>query len=179
MQTGTTNTYILNSNPSNPEVVVRDIKTFQIKTLNREQALEVIKKVREKEEQLKLEEAAKQQLEKENLTTVDISDIESGEQQVIQSEPQIDTTNSQQKNEDINNTGTKSLKELRERNKGTSAMEIMLTDFSVIDTIQQKFPELSNEDDLQKIVDYLSSKQTPIIGIQDKESFLDNIKNCK
>ena len=179
METGTTNTYILNSNPSNPEVVVRDIKTFQIKTLNREQALEVIKKVREKEEQLKLEEAAKQQLEKENLTTVDISDINSGEQQVIQSEPQIDTTSSQQKNEDINNTGTKSLKELREGNRGISAMEIMLTDFSVIDIIQQKFPELSNEDDLQKIVDYLSNKQIPIIGIQDKESFLDNIKNCK
>ena len=40
--------------------------------------------------------------------------------------------------------------------------------FVVLDTIQSKFSELAQEDDLGKIINFLKQKGIPVIGIQDK-----------
>ena len=75
--------------------------------------------------------------------------------------------------------GDKSLVELQQDQQLTCAESIIINDLSVLDTIQSKFSELAQEDDLGKIINFLKQKGIPVIGIQDKNAFIDNIENCK
>ena len=177
-------TYILSSDLNNPEVVVRNNTNNSIEVLSNENAVKSINSYQQELEDKRLKDAAEQALKTGNINLEDVNlddDSENVQEQKPSSQtPSIQpTTASPQTQEDINKTGDKSLVELQQDQQLTSAESIIVNDLSVLDLIQSKFSELAQEDDLGKIINFLKQKGIPVIGIQDKNAFIDNIKNCK
>lgn len=177
-------TYILSSDLNNPEVVVRNNTNNSIEVLSNENAVKSINSYQQELEDRRLKDAAEQALKTGNINLEDVN-LEDDSENVQEQKPSSQTPSIQpttiapQAQEDINKTGDKSLVELQQDQQLTTAKSIILDDLSVLDTIQSKFSELAQEDDLDKIINFLKQKGIPVIGIQDKNAFIDNIKNCK
>ena len=177
-------TYILSSDLNNPEVVVRNNTNNSIEVLSNENAVKAINSYQQELEDKRLKDAAEQALKTGNINLEDVNlddDSEGTQEQKPSSQKSAvqPKSESPQTQEDINKTGDKSLVELQQGQQLTSAESIIVNDLSVLDLIQSKFSELAQEDDLGKIIDFLKQKEIPVIGIQDKNAFIDNIKNCK
>ena len=176
-------TYILSSDLNNPEVVVRNNTNNSIEVLSNENAVKAINSYQQELEDKRLKDAAEQALKTGNINLEDVNlddDSEGTQEQKPSQKPTVQPkSESLQTQEDINKTGDKSLVELQQDQQLTSAESIIVNDLSVLDLIQSKFSELAQEDDLGKIIDFLKQKGIPVIGIQDKNAFIDNIKNCK
>ena len=177
-------TYILGSNLNNPEVVIRNNTNNSIEVLSNENAMKAINTYQQELEDKRLKDAAEQALKTGTITLEDVNledDSEGTQEQKPSSQKPITVpkTESHQTQEDINKTGDKSLAELQQDQQLTTAKSIILDDLNVLDSIQSKFSELAQEDDLDKIINFLEQKGIPIIGIQDKNAFIDNIENCK
>ena len=181
---GTRATYILSSDLNNPEVVVRNNTNNSIEVLSNENAVKSINSYQQELEDKRLKDAAEQALKTGNINLEDVNldddSVGTQEQKSSSQKPTITPkTESPQTQEDINKTGDKSLVELQQDQQLTSAESIIVNDLSVLDLIQSKFSELAQEDDLGKIINFLKQKGIPVIGIQDKNAFIDNIENCK
>lgn len=181
---GNKETYVLSSDLNNPEVVIRDNNNNSIKVLSKEEATKAINTYQQELEDKRLKDAAEQALKTGNITLEDVNlddDLEGIQGQKPNSQkPSVQPKSKlSQTQEDINKTGDKSLVELQQDQQLTSAESIIVNDLSVLDLIQSKFSELAQEDDLSKIINFLEQKGIPIIGIQDKNAFIDNIENCK
>ena len=178
-------TFILNADINNPEVVVRTSGTNSIEVLSKEKSIEAINAYNEESYDKRLKDAAVQALKTGQINIKE--DVDLGDQQQpstptqpIETKPvesQIDTDT------DINKTGDKSLAELQEDQQLTTAEAIITSDLleggSLLELIQSKFPELAQEEDIDNILHFLNSKGIPLVGIQNKQAFIDNIKNCK
>ena len=180
---GTRATYILSSDLNNPEVVVRNNTNNSIEVLSSENAVKSINSYQQELEDKRLKDAAEQALKTGNINLEDVNlddDSEGTQEQKPSQKPTVQPkSESLQTQEDINKTGDKSLVELQQDQQLTSAESIIRNDLRVLDTIQSKFSELAQEDDLGKIINFLKQKGIPVIGIQDKNAFIDNIENCK
>ena len=177
-------TYILSSDLNNPEVVVRNNTNNSIEVLSNENAVKSINSYQQELEDKRLKDAAEQALKTGNINLEDVNlddDLVGTQEQKSSSQkPTVQPkSESLQTQEDINKTGDKSLVELQQDQQLTTAESIIVNDLSVLDLIQSKFSELAQEDDLDKIINFLKQKGIPVIGIQDKNAFIDNIKNCK
>ena len=180
---GTRATYILSSDLNNPEVVVRNNTNNSIEVLSNENAVKSINSYQQELEDKRLKDAAEQALKTGNINLEDVNlddDSEGTQEQKPSQKPTVQPkSESLQTQEDINKTGDKALVELQQDQQLTSAESIIRNDLRVLDTIQSKFSELAQEDDLGKIINFLKQKGIPVIGIQDKNAFIDNIENCK
>ena len=176
-------TYILSSHLNTPEVVVRNNTNNSIEVLSSENAVKSINSYQQELEDKRLKDAAEQALKTGNINLEDVNldddSVGTQEQKPSQKPTITPKTESPQTQEDINKTGDKSLVELQQDQQLTSAESIIRNDLRVLDTIQSKFSELAQEDDLGKIINFLKQKGIPVIGIQDKNAFIDNIENCK
>lgn len=182
---GNKETFILNADINNPEVVVRTSGTNSIEVLSKEKSIEAINAYNEESYDKRLKDAADQALKTGQINIKE--DVDLGDQQQpstptqpIETKPvesQIDTDT------DINKTGDKSLAELQGDQELTTAGAIITSDLleggSLLELIQSKFPKLAQEEDIDNILHFLNSKGIPLVGIQDKQAFIDNIKNCK
>ena len=182
---GNKETFILNADINNPEVVVRTSGTNSIEVLSKEKSIEAINAYNEESYDKRLKDAADQALKTGQINIKE--DVDLGDQQQpstpaqpIETKPvesQIDTDT------DINKTGDKSLAELQGDQELTTAEAIITSDLleggSLLELIQSKFPELAQEEDIDNILHFLNSEGIPLVGIQNKQAFIDNIKNCK
>lgn len=182
---GNKETFILNADINNPEVVVRTSGTNSIEVLSKEKSIEAINAYNEESYDKRLKDAADQALKTGQINIKE--DVDLGDQQQPSTptqpietksvESQIDTDT------DINKTGDKSLAELQGDQQLTTAEAIITSDLleggSLLELIQSKFPELAQEEDIDNILHFLNSKGIPLVGIQNKQAFIDNIKNCK
>ena len=185
---GNKETYVLSSDLNNPEVVVRNSTNNSIEVLSNENAVKAINSYQQELEDKRLKDAAEQALKTGNITLEDVNlddDLENIQEQKPSSQKPAITSKTEplQTQEDINKTGDKSLVELQGDQQLTTAESIIINDIieggSLLELIQSKFSELAQEDDLGKIIDFLKQKGIPVIGIQDKNAFIDNIENCK
>lgn len=182
---GNQQTFILNKDINNPEVVIRNSDTNSISILSKEKAIEAINAYNEESYDKRLKDAADQALKTGQINITENVDLGDQQQpstptQPIETKPvesQIDT------NTDINKTGDKSLAELQGDQQLTTAEAIITSDIMedgpLLGLILDKYKELTGNETIADIVNLLNSKGITTVGIQDKQAFIDNIKNCK
>lgn len=184
--------YVINEDRDNPIVIKKDRNSGMIITSNKEQALKILNIIADKKKKENAEKATAKIVQVSPLSDVSlaeelINEVLSESEQSTSSEvtQERDENPEISNDEDINTTGTKSLAELQEDRNTDSFLDILCSEEygDVLDElIQEKIDskEWTNvPTDLNELSKYLQDKGIAVTGIQNVESWINMIRDCK
>ena len=184
--------YIISEDRNNPIAIKKDRNSGMIVVSNKEQSLKMIDLISNKKKQENAEKAVSKIVQVGPLSTVSLEEELTNE--ILGESNQAATTEAVDENtenvaasndEDINTTGTKSLAELQGDRNTDSFSDILCSEEygDALDAIIQDKIDSGQwtnvPSDMNKLSEYLQSKGISITGIQDVESWMNMIKECK